>query len=116
MKTTRSMICVSVLFVISLCFAGHVMGKDMSKGEAVFRGNCTMCHLILAENPPISAFYREFRPKDFTTPEGSKDLSEEKIKSVLTYGQGNMRPIKLSSEDYKALVDYLINDLKKKNQ
>jgi len=116
MKTNRYIICLSAFLGISLCFAVNSFGKEYSKGEDVYRSNCSMCHLIRSENPPVSAYYKEFHPKDLSTAFGARNLSEEKIKSVLTQGQGNMRPMALSADDYKALVDYLINDVKKQSR
>jgi len=116
MKTNHYLIGVSVLLGINLCFAVNAFCKDISRGEAVYRSNCIMCHLIRSENPPLSTYYKEHQPKDFTTALGSRNLSEDKIKSVLNEGQGIMRPVRLSQEDYKALVDYMINVLKKQSK
>ena len=116
MKTNLYVICISIFLGISFFLAGSALCKDPGKGENVYRSNCTVCHLIRSEDPPISAYYREHQPKDFTTASALRNLSEKKIKSVLTQGQGAMRPIKLSADDYKALVDYLINDLKKQSK
>jgi len=116
MKITRYIIYVSLFLGSNLFFAGNAFCKDYSKGRAVFRTNCTVCHLIKSEGDPISAFNAQYNPKDFTSSSTWKNLSEKKIYSVLTKGQGVMRPIKLSAEDYKALIDYMMNDLKKNSQ
>jgi len=71
--------------------------------------------MIKAEGLPVSAYHAQYKPKDFTTSSAWSNLTEEKINFVLTRGQGVMKPVKLSAEDYKALIDYMINDLKKKS-
>jgi cytochrome c5 len=116
MKITRYIIYVALFLGINLFFAGNAFCKDYSKGKAVFRANCIVCHLIRSEGDPISAYNAQYNPKDFTSASTWKNLSEKKIYSVLTKGQGVMRPINLSAEDYKALIDYMMNDLKKNSE
>ena len=116
MKITRYIIYVSLFLGINLFFAGNAFCKDYSKGKAIFRNNCIACHLIKSEGAPVSAYQAQYNPKDFTTSSAWKNLSEEKINFVLTRGQGVMKPTKLSAEDYKALVDYMMNDLKKQSE
>ena len=116
MKITSYVIYVLLFLGISLFFAGSVFCEDYSKGKAIFRNNCTACHLIKSEEAPVSAYHAQYKPKDFTTSSAWKNLSKEKINFVLTRGQGVMKPVKLSAEDYKALIDYMINDLKKQSE
>jgi cytochrome c5 len=116
MKITSHIIYVSLFLGISLLFAGSAFCNDYSKGKAIFRNNCTVCHLIKSEGYPVSAYHAQFKPKDFTTSSAWENLSEKKINSALTRGKGVMKPVKLSNEDYKALIDYMINDLKKQSE
>jgi cytochrome c5 len=116
MKLTRYIIYISLFLGSNLFFAGNAFCTDYSKGRAIFRNNCTVCHLIKSEGNPVSAYNAQYNPKDFTTSLAWKNLSERKIYSVLTKGKGVMRPIRLSAEDTKALIDYMINDLKKNSQ
>ena len=116
MKVTRHIIYISLFLGINLFFAGNTFCKDYSKGKAIFRNNCTVCHLIKSEGAPVSAYQTKYNPKDFTTSSAWKNLSKKKINSVLARGQGVMKPIKLSTEDYKDLVDYMMNDLKKQSE
>lgn len=116
MKIMRYSICVSLFLGFSLVFAGNALCDDYSKGKIIFRSNCVVCHQIESEGAPVSAYHAQYRPKDFTKSSSWKNLSEEKINSVLTKGQGVMRPVKLSAEDSKALIDYLMHDLKKQSE
>ena len=117
MKIMRYSICVSLFLGFNLFFAGNALCADYNKGKIVFRNNCVACHQIESERAPVSAYHVQYRPKDFTKSSAwTKNLSEEKIASVLTKGQGVMRPIKLTAEDSKALIDYMIHDLKKQSE
>jgi cytochrome c5 len=115
MKIMRYGICVSLFLGFNIFFAGIAPCEDYSKGKVIFRNNCKTCHLIKSEGAPVSAYHVQYHPKDFTTSSGWTNLSEEKINFVLTRGQGVMKPVKLSAEDYKALIDYMMNDLKKQS-
>ncbi|MEN6624561.1 MAG: cytochrome c [Smithella sp.] len=100
-------------FGFNLLFANKAFCESYTRGEILYKSQCTVCHLVKSENPPVSAYHAKFKPLDFTTCSGSKNLSKEKIYFVLREGQGIMKPVKLKPEDSKALVDYMINDLKK---
>jgi len=116
MKIMRYSIYVSLFLGFNLFFAGNVLCADYNKGKTVFRNNCVVCHQIESERAPVSAYHVQYRPKDFTKSSAWTKLSEEKIASVLTRGQGVMKPVKLSAEDFKALIDYMIHDLKKQSE
>jgi len=116
MKIMRYSIYVSLFFGFNLFFAGFALCDDYSKGKVIFRNNCTVCHLIASEGTPVSAYHAQYHPKDFTKSSAWTNLSEEKITFVLTRGQGVMRPVKLTAEDSKALIDYMMHDLKKQSE
>jgi mono/diheme cytochrome c family protein len=116
MKIMRYSICVSLFLGFNLSFAGHALCDDYSKGKVIFRNNCVVCHQIESEGAPVSSYHTQYRPKDFTKSSAWTNLSEEKITFVLTRGQGVMRPVKLTAEDSKALIDYMMNDLKKQSE
>jgi cytochrome c5 len=116
MKLMSYSIFVSLFLGFNLFFTGNALCEDYSKGKVIFRNNCTACHLIKSEGAPVSAYHAQYRPKDFTTSSACTNLSEEKILFVLTRGQGVMRPIKLTTEDSKALIDYMMHDLKKQSE
>src|SRR5208283_305039 len=116
MKIMRYSICVSLFLGFNLFFAGNALCADYNNGKTVFRNNCVACHQIESEGAPVSAYHAQYRPKDFTKSSAwTKNLSEEKIASVLTRGQGVMKPVKLTAENSKALIDYMIHDLKKQS-
>lgn len=114
MKMIRYSIIIALFLSFNLFFIGKGFGEDYSKGRTIFRNNCVVCHQIKSEGAPVSAYHAQYHPKDFTTSSPWTNLSEEKIIFVLTRGQGVMRPIKLTAEDTRALLDYMLHDLKKK--
>jgi cytochrome c5 len=116
MKIMRYSICVSLFLGFNLVFIGNTLCDNYSKGKVIFRNNCVVCHQIESERAPVSAYHDQYRPKDFTKSSAWTNLSEEKITFVLTRGQGVMRPVKLTTEDSKALTDYMMHDLKKQNE
>jgi Cytochrome c, mono- and diheme variants len=116
MKIMRYSICVSLFLGFNLFFAGYALCDDYSKGKVIFRNNCVVCHQIESEGAPVSSYHTQYRPKDFTKSSAWTNLSEEKITFVLTRGQGVMRPVKLTAEDSKALINYMMNDLKKQSE
>jgi cytochrome c5 len=116
MKIMRFSICVSLFLGFNLFFSDHALCDDYSKGKVIFRNNCVVCHQIQAEGAPVATYHVQYRPKDFTKSSAWTNLSEEKINFVLARGQGVMKPVKLSAEDSKALIDYMIHDLKKQSE
>jgi cytochrome c5 len=116
MKIIHYGIFVSLFFGFNLLLTGNALCEDYGKGKVIFKNNCTVCHQIKSEGAPVSAYHAQYRPKDFTTSSAWTNLSAEKILFVLTRGQGVMRPIKLTAEDSKALIDYMMHVLKKQSE
>jgi len=103
-----------VLFSVLITLPGaQTLSADNSAGRIIFKSKCQVCHMIEGDGNYPSAYYMQYRPKDFSKSVSRKKLTEEKIKSVLLKGQGVMRPIALNAEETKALIDYMMNDLKK---
>ena len=103
-----------VLFSVLIILSGkQALSADTSAGKIIFKSNCQFCHMIEGDGNYPSAYYRQYRPKDFSKSIAWEKLTKEKIKFVLEKGQGVMRPIPLNSEETKTLIDYMMNDLKK---
>lgn len=102
-----------LLTLLVTLFSGKALSGDYSTGKMIFKANCQVCHIITSDGDYESAYYKQFRPKDFSNSDAWKGVSEKKIKSVLKKGQGVMRPVPLTADETKALIDYMINDLKK---
>lgn len=113
MKNSRYIIYILFIMGLNLFLAGNAFCEELNKGKMIYQQKCTACHLIKSEGAPVSAYHMQYNPLDFTTYSALKNLTEEKLHFALTRGEGVMRPFKLSSEDYKAIVNYMINDLKK---
>jgi mono/diheme cytochrome c family protein len=100
----------SVLIILS---SKQVLSADTSAGKIIFKNNCQVCHMIDGDGNYPSAYYRQYRPKDFSKSIAWEKLTEKKIRHVLVKGQGVMRPVPLNATETKALINYMVNDLKK---
>lgn len=86
---------------------------DTRSGKALFKAKCQACHTIEGDGNYRSSYHKQFRPKDFSKSGAWKGVTEEKIRFVLIRGQGVMRPVALSEEETRALIDYMMKDLQK---
>ncbi len=111
----KSLIFGMVLLIlgISIIFAAIVKGDEYSAGETLFKKNCQFCHHLKGDDNYSSAYYRQFRPKDFTNPDSWKGLDEQKITQVLQKGKGVMHPQNLKPEEIRAIIDYMTHKLKR---
>jgi mono/diheme cytochrome c family protein len=91
---------------------GNAGGDDYSAGQTLFKKNCQFCHNLKGDDNYPSAYYRQFRPKDFTDPDSWKGLDGQKIEQVIKKGKGVMPAINLKPEDTKAIIDYMTHVLK----
>lgn len=102
-----------LFLTVALFSVDQARAVDYSAGKAVFKSRCQGCHRIEGDGSYPSAFYRQYRPKDFSKPSSWENLSEEKIRFVLAKGHGVMRPVPLTADQTKALIDYMMHELKK---
>ena len=102
-----------LLMVLIPLLSQKTLSADYTAGKMIFKTNCQVCHLIKSEGDYESAFYKQFKPKDFSDSSAWIGLDEKKINSVLKKGKGVMRPVPLTASETKALIDYMVNVLKK---
>ena len=103
-----------VLFSVLIILSGkQALSADTSAGKIIFKNNCQVCHMIEGDGNYPSAYYRQYRPKDFSKSVAWEKLTEKKIRHVLAKGQRVMRPIPLNDSETRALIDYMMTDLKK---
>lgn len=108
-----------LIFTITLALGGMFLvfgnagGDDYSAGQILFKKNCQFCHNLKGDDNYPSAYYRQFRPKDFADPDSWKGLDAQKIEQVIKKGKGVMPAINLKPEDTKAIIDYMAHELKK---
>jgi len=103
-----------VLFSVLIILSGkQALSADTSAGKIIFKNNCQVCHMIEGDGNYPSTYYRQYRPKDFSKSIAWEKLTEKKIRLVLVKGQGVMRPVSLTAAETKALIDYMMNDLRK---
>jgi mono/diheme cytochrome c family protein len=108
------------IFICSIALAlggmlvlfGNARADDYSAGQTLFKKNCQFCHNLKGDDNYPSAYYRQFRPKDFSDPDSWKGLDGQKIEQVIKKGKGVMPAINLKPEDAKAIIDYMTHVLK----
>lgn len=101
-----------LIFGISIIFTSRGSAAD-SAGSVLFKTNCQFCHHLKGDDNYPSAYYMQFRPKDFSDPDSWKGLDEKKIFRVVQKGKGVMPAIHLKPEEIKAVVDYMTHTLKR---
>jgi len=110
----KILICSTVLAVAGiLVFSGNAISDDYSAGQTLFKKNCQFCHNLKGDDNYPSAYWRQFRPKDFADPDSWKGLDGQKIEQVIKNGKGVMPAINIKPEDAKAIIDYMTHVLKK---
>jgi len=103
----------TLLFLgILIIFAAIVKSDEYSAGETLFKKNCQFCHHLKGDDNYPSAYYMQFRPKDFTDIDAWKGLDEQKITQVLQKGKGVMPAQNLKPDEIKAIIDYMTHKLK----
>ena len=102
----------AVILGATLITAGDVPGDEYSTGQTLFRKNCEFCHILKGDDYYPSAYWRQFRPKDFTDPDSWKGLDAGKIGEVIKNGKGAMPPVRLTPEETKAIIDFMTHKLK----
>ena len=113
MKPKHCAMAALLFFTAMLLVADQTRAADYSAGKAVFKSRCQGCHRVEEDGSYPSTFYRQYRPKDFSKSSSWENLSEEKIRFVLAKGRGVMRPVPLTEEQTRALIDYMVHELKK---
>ncbi|HVO66295.1 MAG TPA: cytochrome c [Syntrophales bacterium] len=110
----RSLIIGSALLIFGtlLLFTTIVKSDEYSAGETLFKKNCQFCHHLKGDDNYSSAYYMQFRPKDFEDIDAWKGLDEQKIMQVLQKGKGVMPAQNLKPEEIKAIIDYMTHKLK----
>ncbi len=110
----KILICSTVLAVaVMLLFCVNAGSDDYSAGQTLFKKNCQFCHNLKGDDNYPSAYWRQFRPKDFTDPDSWKGLDGQKIEQVIKNGKGAMPAINIKPEDAKAIIAYMQNVLRK---
>ncbi|MGZ6226309.1 MAG: c-type cytochrome [Syntrophales bacterium] len=104
----------TIIFALGGMFLllGNAGADDYSAGQTLFKKNCQFCHNLKGDDNYPSAYYRQFRPKDFADHDSWKGVDGQKIEQVIKKGKGVMPAINLKPEDTKAIIDYMTHVLK----
>ncbi len=93
-----------------LTWAGVAAGQQ---GQKVFSTKCAACHgeTGKGDGPLASTF--DPKPRDFCLPEFWRGDVDKKITDAVTKGKGQMVPVKLNSDEIKAVIEYVKSSCKK---
>jgi mono/diheme cytochrome c family protein len=92
----------------SLLLTAHVIGQQTAPaGEPLYRGYCAVCHGEKGDGKGIAAPSFGGKIADFTNPEFWKKTDDRKIVNVILKGQGRMPAQAVSSDEAKAIVEYM---------
>jgi mono/diheme cytochrome c family protein len=102
-----------VVFLGVIIFSAEIInGDDYNAGQSVYKRKCQFCHQRKGDDNYPSAYYLQYRPKDFSNFGSWKGVDEQKIAKVIKQGKGVMPPITLTPEETKAVIDYMTRVLK----
>lgn len=103
----------SVLSVLLIfLMTGNSKSDEFNAGEMLFKRNCQFCHHLKGDDNYPSAYYLQFRPKDFADSDAWRGVDEQKIATVIQKGKGVMPPINVKPEEAKSIIDYMTHKLK----
>lgn len=105
--------------VVAICLATTPLWRrsanadEFDKGKDIYTNKCQMCHGADGKgNGPAAASFNP-RPYDLAAAEFWKNDAEKKVKDAVENGFGLMPPIGLTSNQVKAVIDYMAHTFKK---
>jgi mono/diheme cytochrome c family protein len=113
MKGIVSWVVVGFFLGMTLLWAEDSAAGEYEKGAKLYDGKCVICHGKDGKgNGPGAAAFSP-KPADFTAPEFWQKMDDEKIANTIKNGHGMMPPFDLTSDQDKAIIDYLRHAFKK---
>jgi mono/diheme cytochrome c family protein len=110
-----ALIPVTAALLGSLILTAQGVGQQGTPvGEQLFRGYCAVCHGEQGDGRGVAAPSFGGKIADFTNPEFWKKIDDRKIVNVILKGQGRMPAQALSTEEAKAVVEYMKSAFKAK--
>lgn len=86
---------------------------EIKQGKEIYTNKCQMCHGADGKGDGPAAASFNPRPYDLAAAAFWKSDAEKKIKGAIENGFGVMPPIGLSSDQTKAVIDYMAHAFKK---
>jgi cytochrome c oxidase cbb3-type subunit I/II len=110
--------CVAFI-TVALCLGAAVLwanaaqGDNYDKGKTLYEQKCMICHGVDGKGDGPAAAALNKPPANFNKPELWQGDFAKKITDVVRNGHSPMPAFDLSSEEIKAIIDYLENTFKK---
>ena len=107
-KAARIALVPAAAFLGWVLLAAQSVGQQPpAAGEKLYRNTCAVCHGEKGDGKGIAAPSFGGRIADFTNPDYWKKTDDRKIVNVILKGQGRMPAQPVSSEEARAIVDYM---------
>ena len=110
--------CIAFITIV-LCLGTAVLWTDAAwgdnddEGKSLYEQKCTICHGVDGKGDGPAAAALNKHPADFNKPEFWQGDTEKKITDAIRNGRSPMPAFDLSSEEIKAIIDYLEHAFKK---
>ena len=104
---------------VVLCLGAAVLWTDAAQGDSydqgksIYEQKCTICHGAGGKGDGPAAAALAKHPADFNKSEFWQGDAEKKITDAIRNGRSPMPAFDLSSEEIKAIIDYLEHAFKK---
>jgi mono/diheme cytochrome c family protein len=104
---------IGIFLGMAILVAESLAAGEFEKGEKLYRDKCVICHGKdgKGNGPGATAFSP--RPADFNSAGFWQRMNDEKIANTIRNGHGMMPPFDLTSDQIKAIIDYLKQAFKK---
>jgi mono/diheme cytochrome c family protein len=99
--------------LVILFWGAFSIGDEYNRGESIYNNNCAVCHGTNGDGDGPAAPSFSHRPKDFTKPDFWTKNADRLIKMTIEKGRGDMPPMDLSTDEIKAVIDYMSHTFKK---
>ena len=113
MKKVWAWVLSGMLMGLTLWGDGRAAGIETDQGKILFNDKCQLCHGKRGEgNGPAAAAFSP-SPANFTDPKFWQNFNDAKIEDTIRKGHGMMPAFDLTSDQIKAIIDYLEHTFKK---
>jgi mono/diheme cytochrome c family protein len=107
--------CIVAAMFVWLVFGstGNIKADEYQQGKNLYTSNCLICHGVNGNGEGSAAATVTPKPADLTSPKFWQKNDYDKIADFIKYGHAMMPAIDFSSEQIKAIIDYISHAFKK---
>jgi mono/diheme cytochrome c family protein len=113
MKDVLVSVLAGVFLMASFAGVKGAQGSEYDRGKKLYSEKCHICHGINGKGDGPASVAFDPRPVNFTDPEFWKNFSDAMIADTVRKGHAPMPAFDLTSDQIKAIIDYLKHAFKK---